>query len=248
MPGGDDGDDIWDAYSVPTKNMPGYDEHNHWIGFPSKIEQEEEKYGRADDKPKVGRKPEPNWSFKQKGRGLKKIGNGRKPEPNWSFKQNRNEPFGKQRKPEPTLHKRKPEPKLLRDNSRDIERITGSNRNKQQHSKRGYDYSNYDDSRFEEIDNSYEGSENFDVDDISYVRPRAPVISRKPEPNLLRDTSRDTARLSWNKGSDKKNPFISQKKGMPLVSNSKRIGKLVSDQRSEDYNVHIKRRLCMKKK
>lgn len=250
------GDTAWDAYACPTKNMPGYDENNHWVGFKTQIELDEEKYGDAQGNQRpnnssqsiqpacssrrsglsgVSKKAEPNWSFRdgngrrepnwssKQGNENRLIGNSRlKGEPNWSFKQgNTKEPNWsfKQQKSVPRVG-RKPEPSLLRDKSGDTARLMGISKLKQ-----------------------------FTTDDISPMPEmghtpnfgRLIVSGRKPEPNLLRDKSADTARLSWSEGSEKISPFTRQKKGMTLTKRGKKTGKLVSDKRLDHTHIHRKR-------
>jgi len=182
--------------------------------------------------------------------------NRKKPEPNWSFKKGeRNEPFGKKTTNNPFGKKtvnitgarpdakqfkpvgRKPEPKLVRDGSKDLERITGKGRNAPKYKPRqDYDYP-------DDIDDIYEDNDQFEVEDITYTKKKQPTISRKPEPCLLRDTSGDTAKLHWSKNSNKKSPFTKQKEGLSLLSKGKKIGKLVSDDKSGKRKAHIMKRL-----
>ena len=93
------GDTAWDAYACPTRNMPGYDSNNHWMGMEAWMDQvtgtnrdylkrKRRSTASTGRTTKVHKRKSPDPSG---GRHRKGMPNGKKAEPNWSFKQKKSD-------------------------------------------------------------------------------------------------------------------------------------------------------------
>lgn len=217
----DKNDIISDVYDLDTKNIPGYDSHRRWIGMQAWLDNIA--HTRTKSTTSTGHTKKSN-----KRKGINPMGSKhkrgmpshKKPEPNWSFKQN---------KSESSMVKKKVTLGSLVAKGDMAARISGKPKKQETHDRKQH----MDESREEIIyDDDYATIKyipakyvkirhtkraNYikvedEPDECQQPTKRMPVLhKRKPTPNLLRDTSKDTHGVCGVKNNSKPS-FISKKK------------------------------------
>jgi hypothetical protein len=251
-------ENIWDACSCPTKNMPGYDDDQRWVGMKKWMESEgivNKEYASAGysntNRPTEVKK---HKSIHPLGHKHKKgIPKGNKGEPNWSFRKKKTESSessesseitkinesSKSNKPsEPswTFKKKKTESDLV--TRHHLLLSSHKEKYKPKDVVREHDdddvFIKYVPIKYVKVKKqNVESAETQEHDQPKQVK-HVPTIKKHKMPNLLRDTSTDTTKLMGSYKVDKSSLVTKKNKNMTLVKN--KASKSEKSDHSDTYN------------